>query len=90
MNNETIKTQANDVVARGKDLVAKGNQRQLVFRNKEGKSLFEISLTVAVGVSLLLLFTGFVSIPLLVIATGIAMFLGIKAEIRHSDNILDS
>lgn len=90
MNNETIKTQANDLVARGKDLVAEGNQRQLVFRNKEGKVLVETSLTMAVGISLFLMITGFVSIPLLVIATGIAMFMGIKVQIRHRQDVLES
>lgn len=90
MNNETIKTQANDLVARGKDLVTEGNQRQLVFRNKEGKVLVETSLTMAVGISLFLMITGFVSIPLLVIATGIAMFMGIKVQIRHRQDVLES
>lgn len=90
MTNETIKTQANDIVARGKDLVAEGNQRQLVFRNKDGKQLVELSVTMAVGIALFLFITGFVSIPLLVIASGIAMLMGVKVEIQHRHDTLES
>jgi hypothetical protein len=86
MTNETIKTQAENLKERGKDLLAEGNQRQVVFRNRDGSVLFQTSLTIVAGVALVLLFTG-VSIPLVIIAAGVAMFMGIRVEILNQSEI---
>lgn len=83
MTSETMKTEANNLVARAKDLVAEGNQRQLVFRTKEGKTLIEPTLTLTVAVAAFLLITGFISIPFMVIATVVGMVMGVQVELRN-------
>jgi|GEM_PF-5621615 len=69
---------------RAKELVAEGNQRQVVLRSKSGESIFEVSLTVAVAIAAVLLVTGILSIPLLVIATVLAMVFGVRLELRNN------
>lgn len=69
---------------RAKELVAEGNQRQVVLRSKSGESIFEVSLTVAVAIAAVLLVTGILSIPLLVIATVLAMIFGVRLELRNN------
>lgn len=77
--NETVQT----IKTRGQELVAEGNQRNLVFRNKTGKSFFEVSVTVAAAVAFFLFITGFVSIPLVVIGSAIAYFSGVRVEMLN-------
>lgn len=77
--NETIQT----IKTRGQELVTEGNQRNLVFRNKTGKSFFEVSLTVAAAVAAFLFLTGFVSIPLVVVGSVIAYFFGVRVEMLN-------
>lgn len=83
MSNEAIKTQAQDLMQRGQDLVEEGNQRQLVFLSKAGNPVVQTKLTIAAGVGAFLLITGIVSLPLVIIASVIAYMMGIRAEIRQ-------
>lgn len=87
MTNEQLKSKTTDLKARGEELIVKGNQRQLVFRNKAGKTFFETTLTIVAGVSAFLLLTGFVSVPLLVVAGAIAMFMGVRVELQHNESV---
>lgn len=83
MTSQDIKVQTNNLVEQAKTLVNEGNQRQLVLQTKEGKTLIQSKATTAAAVALFLLITGFISIPLLVIATVIGMVLGAKVEVRN-------
>jgi len=89
MTNETLKTEANNLVERGKELVAQGNQRRLVFRNKDGKALVQSSLTVAAAIAFVMLVTGFISIPMIVIASIIAMVWGIRVEVQNTSTTVE-
>lgn len=84
MTREELNAKTTDLKARGKELVSEGNQRQLVFRNKAGNTFFETTLTIVVGVSAFLVLTGFVSIPLLVVAGAIAMVMGVQVEVQQA------
>ncbi|MEO1286911.1 MAG: DUF4342 domain-containing protein [Chloroflexota bacterium] len=84
MTNETIKTQANDLMERGKDLVEQGNQRQVVFLSKTGSSIVEVKLSIAVGVAVVLLITGLVSLPFVAIVALVAYMMGIRADVRQT------
>lgn len=83
MTSQDIKVQTNNLVEQAKSLVNQGNQRQLVLQTKEGKTLIQSKVTIVAAVSLFLLATGFISIPLVVIATIIGMVLGAKLELRN-------
>lgn len=87
MTSETMKTEANNLVARGKELVAEGSQRQLVFRTKAGRTLVEPTLTLTVAVAAFLLITGFISMPFIVIAMVVGLVMGIQVEVRHNDTV---
>ena len=83
MNKEQFNQQSEELVAKGKTLVAEGNKRSLVFYKKDGDQLFETSVTVAAGVGLLALVTGFLTFPVIVIA-GLAMyFTKTRVELHH-------
>lgn len=82
MSNETMKTQANDLLERGKGLVEEGNQRQIAFLSKSGATIFETKLTLAVAVVAVLLITGIMSFPIVLIVSAIAYMMGIRADIR--------
>lgn len=79
-----MKNEIQTLKSRAKEVVAEGNQRQLVFRNKSGESLFEVSLTIAVAVAIVLLITGVLSFPLVIIAGVLGMLFGIRVELRHN------
>ena len=83
METLNIKNQTNNLLEQGKSLVNAGNQRQIVFQTKEGKTLIQSKLTIVVAVAVFLLITGFVSIPVVAIATIIAMAFGVKVELRN-------
>ena len=84
MSTETIKTQANEMVARGKDLVAEGKQRQVLFINRDNKTLLTTNLTVVVGVAIFSLLTGFITFPIVVIAAIAAVIFGIRVELHQA------
>lgn len=79
----TLKTQAENIKVRGQELVAQGNQRQVIFRKKSGEALFETNLTIVAGVTALMVITGFVSIPLIILAVVVSMLMGIRVEVEN-------
>ncbi|MGB7342253.1 MAG: DUF4342 domain-containing protein [Phototrophicaceae bacterium] len=79
----TLKTQTQNIKVRGQELIAQGNQRQVIFRKKSGESLFETNLTIVAGVTAFMVITGFVSIPLIVIGAVVAMLMGIRVEVDN-------
>lgn len=85
MTTQNIKNQTNNLVEHGKVLVNQGNQRQLVLQSKAGNTLIQSKLTIVAAVTAFLLLTGFISIPLVIIAAVIGMVLGVKVEIRNLD-----
>lgn len=85
MTTQNIKNQTNNLVEHGKVLVNQGNQRQLVLQSKAGNTLIQSKLTIVAAVTAFLLFTGFISIPLVIIAAVIGMVLGVKVEIHNLD-----
>lgn len=85
MTTQNIKNQTNNLVEHGKVLVNQGNQRQLVLQSKAGNTLIQSKLTIVAAVTAFLLLTGFISIPLVIIAAVIGMVLGVKVEIHNLD-----
>lgn len=67
-NSEEVKLSIKSVISGVEKLVAKGNQRQLVFTDKSGKKTLSISLTVAV------ILTAF--FPVLVVISALISWLG--------------
>ena len=84
--NETVET----LKTRGQELVAEGNQRHLVFYNKSGQEYFQTSLTIAAAVSVFLLLTGILSIPLVLIAGIIATVAGVRVDLVNSQQTTGS
>lgn len=89
MTKAELNEQAQNIVERGKAVVAEGNKRYLVLRKQDGAELFETSVTVAAGVAFVALITGFLSWPIVLIAAIAAYASKVKVELRH-DNQLDA
>lgn len=85
MTKSEFNQEAQNIIERGKELVAEGNQRQLVFLKKDGTQLFETSLTIALGVTVGLLVMGFLTWPVVLIAAIAAYASKIKVELRHNE-----
>jgi len=69
---------ANDLMEKGRELLEQGNMRRVVIRREDDSTLFEVSLTVAVIVAVLLLVIG----PLgVMIALGSIVY-GIATKVR--------
>ena len=83
--NETVQT----LKTRGQELVAEGNQRSLVFRNKNGQEYFQTSLTIATAVTVFLLLTGFLSIPVVLIGGAIATVAGVRVDLVNSQQTVE-
>ena len=79
-----VQAQAEQFVERGKQLAEDGKQHQLIVRNRDGSPLVSTNATVVVGVSLLLLVTGFLSLPLVAIVALIGYWKGLRVEYTPS------
>jgi len=88
MTKQEIKEQAQQIVERGKELAEENNQRYLVLRKADGSEVFETSVTVAAGVALFLLVTGFLSWPLILIAAIAAYASKVKVELRQDSQAI--
>lgn len=53
MANEEFKVSGEELLAKVKQLIAEGNVRRLIIKNKEGKTIVEVPLTVGVVGALL-------------------------------------
>jgi hypothetical protein len=83
-----LNQQTQNIIERGKEVVARGNQRHLVLRKQDGTQLFETSLTIAVAVGVALLVSGFITFPVIVIAALAAYFTKVRAELRRDEPTL--
>lgn len=88
MSKEEFNQQAQNLVERGKDAVAAGNQRHIVLRKQDGTQIFETTLSMAVGVGLVLLVTGLLSWPIILIAAIAAYATKVKVEVRYDGQVL--
>ena len=76
----TFKEQTQNMVERGKELAEEGKQRHITIRNRDGQEIVSSNLTIVAAVSLVLLVTGFLSAPLVIIAAIFAYWRGWKFE----------
>jgi uncharacterized protein DUF4342 len=88
MTKEEFNQQSRNIVERGKEAIAEGKQRNLVFRKQDGSKIFETNLTIAAAVSIVLLFSGFVTFPIVLIAAIAAYASKVKVELIHKETTL--
>ena len=78
-----LNERAQSIIERGKEAVAEGNQRHIVLSKQDGSQLFETSLTTAAAVGFVLLITGILSWPVILIAAIAFYATKAKVELRH-------
>lgn len=88
MANQEFNQEAQSIKERGKELIAKGNQRQVVLHKQDGTQIVATSLTITASVGLFLLVTGFITFPIIVIAAIVAYMTKVGVELRHVDAIV--
>ena len=77
--------QTQNIKARAQELIAAGQKRQVVATTKTGRLILNANLNVVLGVLAILTLIGFVSIPVIIIATVAAIFFGVKLEVLRND-----
>lgn len=82
MSKEQINQQAQNIVEQGKAIVAEGNQRHLVLHKQDGTEIFATSLTVATAVGVVLLVSGFLTWPIVLIAALVAYRTKVRLALR--------
>lgn len=83
MSKQQFNEQAQNIIERGKEVVAEGKQRHLIVRKQDGTQLFATNLTVAAGVGIVLLVMGWLTLPFILIATAVVYMSKIKVEMQH-------
>jgi uncharacterized protein DUF4342 len=81
MTKEKFNQEAQNLIEQGKQVVTEGKQRQIILRKQDGTQIVETNLTVVAGVGLFLLLTGFLTLPLVLIAALVAYATKVKVEL---------
>lgn len=81
--------QSQNIRARAEELLSAGRKRQVVATTKTGRLILNANLNVVLGVLAVLTIIGFVSIPVIIIATIAAIFFGVKLEVLLNDEAED-
>lgn len=85
MTKEKFNQQAQNFLAQGKQVAAKGKQRQLTLRKQDGTQIVETNLTIVAAGGLFLLLTGFLTWPIVLIGAAVAYVTKVKLELSHNN-----
>lgn len=87
MTKSQFNQQAQNMIERGKEAAEQGKQRHLVLRKQDGTQIVETNLTVAVAVGFVLVISGFLTWPIMLITAIAAYATKVKLELGQDNQI---